>query len=165
MRLMTLIFILFVVTFQPLFADMKTDPSGYWNTVDDKSGKVLSVMKIWQTKEETFSGKIVKIMPVEVDGRMQNEKDTCTKCSGKLKDQPILGMVIMHGMSRPKLGDTFFSGGRILDPQTGNVYKSNMTLEKKGMALHLRGYIGIPLFGRTEVWQRTVKPKLKKQKK
>ena len=38
--------------------------------------------------------------------------------------------------------------GRIYDPESGNVYSSNMRVERNGK-LKMRGYLGIPLFGRT----------------
>ncbi len=43
-------------------------------------------------------------------------------------------------------------GGMLYDPKSGKTYRG--TMDAEGDSLHLRGYIGIPLFGRTEVWQR-----------
>jgi len=47
---------------------------------------------------------------------------------------------------------THASGGMLYDPKSGRTYRGTMDVE--GNSLHLRGYVGIPLFGRTEVWQR-----------
>lgn len=47
---------------------------------------------------------------------------------------------------------THASGGQLYDPKSGNTYHGKMTVE--GDTLNLRGYVGVPLFGRTEVWRR-----------
>lgn len=41
-------------------------------------------------------------------------------------------------------------GGRLYDPQSGKTYSGSMT--RDGDKLKLRGYVGISLFGRTEIW-------------
>ena len=43
-------------------------------------------------------------------------------------------------------------GGSLYDPKSGNTYRGGIILE--GDTLKLRGYIGLPLFGRTEIWHR-----------
>lgn len=43
-------------------------------------------------------------------------------------------------------------GGKLYDPESGKTYTGSMT--RDGDKLKLRGYVGIPLFGRTEVWNR-----------
>ena len=40
---------------------------------------------------------------------------------------------------------------RIVDPRDGSVYRARMRLDAEHR-LHLRGYVGIPLLGRTQVW-------------
>jgi uncharacterized protein (DUF2147 family) len=47
---------------------------------------------------------------------------------------------------------THASGGMLYDPQTGKTYRGSITAE--GDSLRLRGYIGMPLFGRSEIWKR-----------
>jgi len=44
-------------------------------------------------------------------------------------------------------------GGTVVDPESGSVYKGKIWAEGTGK-LHMRGYIGISLLGRTEVWTR-----------
>ena len=43
-------------------------------------------------------------------------------------------------------------GGKIYDPKSGKTYSGTMATE--GGKLRLHGYIGIKMFGRTEVWPR-----------
>lgn len=121
-------------------------PVGLWKTVDDKSGKVRSIVRISEANGE-LSGKIEKLF--RDPGEEPNPK--CDKCEGVRKDQPVLGMVFMSGLKKD--GDEF-SGGEILDPDNGKVYRSKMSLIEGGKKLKVRGYIGTPLFGRSQVWVR-----------
>ena len=49
-------------------------------------------------------------------------------------------------------GDNVYEDGTIYDPKNGKTYSCKMTLE--GNTLRIRGYIGISLFGRTEIMTR-----------
>ena len=138
--------ITFLVLTTHAFAANDT-PVGYWKTVDDKTGEVLSIVQIYQA-DNALQGKIVKIMPV----LGQKVTDRCVKCEGDLYNARMLGMVILWGMQQ--VDSSTWSGGRVLDPKSGNIYNGKMTLEDNGKLLNLRGYIGIPLFGRSETWIR-----------
>jgi uncharacterized protein (DUF2147 family) len=50
-------------------------------------------------------------------------------------------------------GGTTWDKGRIYDPESGKTYKSKMTLAAPNR-LEIRGYVGIPLFGRSTTWTR-----------
>jgi uncharacterized protein (DUF2147 family) len=75
----------------------------------------------------------------------------CTKCSGELKDKQILGMTMLTNLRQD--GDEY-TGGEILDAKNGQVYKSKVKVIEGGKKLSVRGYIGIPLIGRSQVWVR-----------
>jgi uncharacterized protein (DUF2147 family) len=60
-------------------------------------------------------------------------------------------MEILSGLKRTGDG---FSGGQILDPDDGEIYRAEMKLKDQGVKLDLRAYIGIPLLGRTQTWIR-----------
>ena len=66
-------------------------------------------------------------------------------------EETLRGMAIVTGM---RFIDGDSSGGEILDPDTGGVYRSSMRLSEDGRRLTVRGYIGIPLFGRSQEWVR-----------
>jgi uncharacterized protein (DUF2147 family) len=46
--------------------------------------------------------------------------------------------------------------GKLYDPKSGKTYHGQMKLN--GNRLELRGYVGFPLFGETQIWARPVAP-------
>lgn len=68
----------------------------------------------------------------------------------EMKTKPLLGLIILRDF---KHDDGEWTGGRIYDPQNGKDYKCFIKL-KDHKTLSVRGYIGISLLGRTEVWTR-----------
>jgi uncharacterized protein (DUF2147 family) len=121
-------------------------PVGLWKNIDDVSGKPKALIRISENKG-TLEGRIEKLF--RPAGQEQNPK--CARCEGANKDQPIIGMLILTGLSRS--GDEY-SGGQILDPEDGKVYKSKLVLVEGGKKLNVRGYIGVPMLGRSQVWLR-----------
>jgi uncharacterized protein (DUF2147 family) len=78
------------------------------------------------------------------------EHRVCEVCTDERKGQPMLGLIIIRNM---KHTDDEYTGGDILDPDTGSVYHCKMHVEG-GTRLVLRGYIGFSLLGRNQTWQR-----------
>ena len=124
----------------------EASPTGLWKNIDDQSGKPKALIRISEHGGE-LKGRIEKLF--RAAGEEQNPK--CDKCEGELKDQPILGMTIMSGL---KQDGAEYIGGKILDPDNGKFYKSKISLIEGGKKLNVRGYIGMPLLGRTQVWLR-----------
>lgn len=75
----------------------------------------------------------------------------CSKCTDERKDEPIVGLVLMRSIKRQ--GDEF-AGGDILDPDTGSVYRCKFALADGGSRLVVRGFLGVPLLGRSQTWER-----------
>lgn len=121
-------------------------PVGVWKTIDDESGKPKSLIRISEVNGE-LRGTIEKLY--REPGEDPNPK--CEKCEGPLKDQPVVGMTILTGM---KKDGTEYNGGQIVDPKNGKTYKSKMTVVNGGKKLDVRGYIGVPMLGRTQTWER-----------
>ena len=121
-------------------------PIGLWKNLDDVTGKPRALIRIVDQDGE-LQGRIEKIF--FEPGEDQHPK--CIKCEGALKDQPTLGMLILSGFSA--MGSEY-TNGKILDPNNGKLFKSRMTLEEDGKKLIVRGYIGIPLMGRSQTWLR-----------
>ncbi|RXZ34064.1 DUF2147 domain-containing protein [Oxalobacteraceae bacterium CAVE-383] len=124
----------------------EASPVGLWKTIDDESGKPKSLVRITENDGE-LSGRIEKLFRAPD----QDQDPKCVKCEGALKDQPIIGMTILTGLKKDGDG---YSGGRIVDPASGKTYKSKLTVAEDGRKLNLRGYIGVPMLGRTQIWLR-----------
>ena len=119
-------------------------PVGLWRNVDDVSGKPRALVRITESSG-TLQGKIEKVFLAP------NESPTCTKCEGALKNAPVIGLVILSGL---KKDGTEYTGGQILDPDNGKSYSSKVFLTEGGKKLNVRGYIGVSMLGRTQIWQR-----------
>jgi uncharacterized protein (DUF2147 family) len=63
----------------------------------------------------------------------------------------MLDLIIVNGMQRKGLS---YENGTILDPRDGSVYKASMELSPDGQKLSVRGYLGVPLLGQSQVWRR-----------
>jgi uncharacterized protein (DUF2147 family) len=75
-----------------------------------------------------------------------------------LRDRPVVGLEVLRGLAR-RPGGTW-SGGRIYDPTSGRTYACDAALDGEDR-LHLRGYIGIRLLGRTTTWTRVGRENLR----
>lgn len=116
---------------------------GKWKTIDDNSGEAKSIVEIYEQDGKVY-GKIIEIFNKE------REDALCTECEGADKDTPIKGMVFIRDLEKD--GDEY-NGGKILDPETGTLYKCYIELEEANK-LKVRGYIGFALIGRTQYWVR-----------
>ncbi len=123
------------------------DPTaaGLWQKTED--GKPV----VWVLIVEhngVFEGAFAKMFP------KPGEKSdyVCNKCEDDRKDKPLLGLSFIRDMKRKSTLE--YEGGNILDPRDGSIYHALMSVSEDGQTLHLRGYIGIPMLGKTEDWSR-----------
>lgn len=114
-----------------------------WVTIDDKTEKPRAEV-MFEEHQGVLSGRILTVYP------QPGDTGICTNCSGKFKDQPIKGIEFVWGLKQE--GNKNWEGGEILDPKTGKIYRAKMLL--KGNKLYVRGYMGVSLLGRTQVWER-----------
>jgi uncharacterized protein (DUF2147 family) len=118
------------------------DAIGNWQVVSNDGklgGKVETFLK-----DGKLFGRVSGVRP----GR--TPRDLCGKCSGEYKDQLILGMVIIRNFHPDGDG---WAGGTVVDPESGKQYQGKIWAVGKD-SLHMRGFIGVSLFGRTESWVR-----------
>jgi uncharacterized protein (DUF2147 family) len=129
-------------------ASLAADPTatGLWEKVDGDN-KPEGWFRIGE-KGGVYEGQLVKAFP-----KPGEDPSTwrCTKCEDERKDAPVVGITLIKGMQRQGL---VYENGTILDPRDGSVYKARMELSPDGKQLSVRGFLGISLFGRTDVWKR-----------
>ena len=118
---------------------------GRWKTIDDKTGKVKSIVEISQAANGTLTGKVVDILHSD-----KGPNPVCDGCEGANRNKPVKGMTILWNLKAD--GANKWSGGTILDPANGKTYKSKMELQPGGTRLDVSGCIA--LICRAQTWQR-----------
>ena len=96
---------------------------GKWKTFDDNSGATRSIVEIIDV-EGKFYGKIIKLFP-----KVTEDPDpVCDKCdpSDPRFNKKVIGMEIIRNMASD---GSEYSGGDILDPENGKVYRSKIWLD------------------------------------
>ncbi|WP_223446116.1 DUF2147 domain-containing protein [Polaribacter litorisediminis] len=140
--MMKKIFLLFVIVSMSVSINAQTI-FGKWHSKNDTTGEVDSVIEVYEKEGKAFA----KIIEIKNPDR---KTAVCDLCEGKNKNAPILGLNILTGLEKD---DNEWSGGEILDPRNGKIYKCYIELVKPNK-LKLRGYIGVALFGKTAYWER-----------
>jgi uncharacterized protein (DUF2147 family) len=119
--------------------------AGFWQETDDQGRP--GAWFLFVEKDGLYEGRLVK--GFQQPGQPLIE--TCERCTGDQKDAPMLGLTIVKGMKR---NGNKYADGSILDPRDGTVYHAQMELSEDGQQLAVRGYLGIPLLGQTQIWTR-----------
>ena len=122
---------------------LAADPTGRWKTIDDETGQAKSIVEIRREADGAYTGRIVELL------NPSRPNPTCDKCKDDRKDKPITGMEIIRGM---RVDGDEFSGGTILKPDEGKVYKSKMELLEGGKKLEVSGCIAF--ICKSQVWLR-----------
>jgi uncharacterized protein (DUF2147 family) len=119
-------------------------PVGLWKTIDDRTHKPRGIVRIFEKNGEYFGR-------IESSFNEAERKEICDKCSDDRRGKPVIGLEFLRGMIKH---GAEYSGGEILDPETGSVYKCRFTLSSDGEMLQVRGYFLARLLGRTQIWLR-----------
>jgi uncharacterized protein (DUF2147 family) len=121
-------------------------PVGRWKTIDEKSGKAKSIVRIWE-EQGKLRGKVETLFR----DPGQDQDPVCNVCPEGKRGEKIRGMTILWDLAR---AGEWWEGGRILDPANGKVYRCRMRTMESGNKLKVRGFIGVSMLGRTQVWVR-----------
>ncbi len=120
------------------------DIIGLWLT----HGKEPAKIQVYKSGEK-FYGKIIWLQYPTKDGKQRADANNPDKAK---RNNPIVGLVILKEFRFD--GDDEWKGGDVYDPENGKTYSCYLTFKDKN-TLKVRGYIGVSLFGRTELWTRT----------
>ena len=127
---------------QQAAADPRDGVKGFW--ADGEGDSMIEIYKCG----DFMCGRIVQLTdPLGDDGGPLldvNNRDESQR------DRPVLGLVMLSGFGYDENSEAW-KGGRIYDPRNGKTYKSTITMRDDG-TLGIRGFIGISLIGRTDIW-------------
>lgn|SRR5262245_15168232 len=126
-------------------AAQSSTPVGLWQTVNE-SGQREALVRITERDGE-LRGHVITVFSPPAP----SANPLCEECPGELKDKPVVGLQILSGM---RWDGERYSGGEILDPDSGKLYRCTLRVVDEGRKLEVRGFIGISLFGRTQLWLR-----------
>jgi len=96
----------------------------------------------------TYHGKIIWLKEPLKDGKPRIDK---RNPNPNLRHTPIIGLVVLRNFV---YDDGEWSAGEIYDPTSGKEYSCKITMPNRN-TLRVRGFIGISLLGRTEIWKRS----------
>jgi len=123
----------FILCLGPAPASAAGGPLGRWLTEDNDG-----VVEIDRCGGAALCGRIVGVTldrPTDPEPR-------------DVYGRPICGLTIIT--SAEQTGPDVWTG-HITNPKNGKIYNAQISIDAVGR-LHLRGYVGLPLFGETVVW-------------
>ena len=140
--------LLSAITLWSAHAAAQMTPIGNWHSIDDETKKPKAEVRISLNAAGTLSGVVEKsLLPVS------DEDPLCNLCTDDRKGKPKIGMEIIRGGKKAE-GKDVWEEGKILDPNNGKNYSLRLTPIEGGKKMEVRGYIGTPMIGRTQIWIR-----------
>ncbi len=140
--------LLSAMTLWSAHAAAQMTPIGNWHSIDDETKKPKAEVRISLNAAGTLSGVVEKsLLPVS------DEDPLCNLCTDDRKGKPKIGMEIIRGGKKVE-GKDVWEEGKILDPNNGKNYSLRLTPIEGGKKMEVRGYIGTPMIGRTQIWIR-----------
>jgi len=122
------------------------DPSGLLGSWLAPSEKIA--IELYRC-EEYLCGKIIWVIkPYRNNGEFKRDKHNPDPA---LRHRGYCGIEVVRGLREKS--NRVWRGGTFYDAKKGNSYNLDIALRDYGR-LELRGYIGIRLFGKAEVWTR-----------
>lgn len=139
----SLILILFLSITLPVLSQTADDVVAKWLNASGE-GQIMIYKK-----GEKYFGRLTWLKEIR-DEKGQIKRDSKNP-DPSLRKRPLLGSEILNNFDY--LGDGAWGNGTIYDPKTGKTYSCKITRLNNNQ-LSIRGYVGISLLGRTEIWKR-----------
>lgn len=122
---------------------------GKWKTIDDETGDVKSIVRLYKATDGKYYGKIEEILKAN-DGNLNPD---CTECKGKMEkykteNGKTIGVIFVRALNY-NANKKRWSGGYIFDPKKGSEYSCEMWIE--GGNLQVKGIHWTGL-SRTQTW-------------
>lgn len=148
-RIGTLIVASFVSSLSMVTTGMAHDPAhspkGLWT--NEKQTVAVHIESC--ADENNLCGRIVWLKkPYHRDGSLKRDH---YNPKPELRDQGLCNLEILKGFS--EYGENRWENGRIYNPEEGQTYRASLELVS-GDEMRVRGYVLLPVFGKTQVWQR-----------
>ena len=132
---------------------------GFWISMDDKTGKATAGWEIYAVGNRLF-GKILSVAGHPQDVKASNCKDSYKDFPvyGKVSEMTVVGTPWIFNLTMDRSG--VWSGGQIIDPDNGNMYKCRITFRPidgrryLNDTLEMRGEIGLGI-GRSQYWRKS----------
>ena len=141
-----LLLTLLIATFSAQAAPNPDAVLGVW-----KNGEGTGMIQIFKKGDKYFGRLVWLKVPNNPDGTPRTDVNNPDEAKRKT---PLKGLENMRDFVAA--GDNKWEEGKIYDPKNGSDYSCEMTLVDAN-TLEVRGFIGVSLFGRTDVWKRQVK--------
>jgi uncharacterized protein (DUF2147 family) len=123
------------------------DIVGVW-----KNGEGTGMVQIYKTSDGKYNGKIVWLkVPNKADGTPRIDENNP---DANLRSRPLKGLENLQSFTW--VSDGIWENGTIYDPKVGKTYSCTIKMPD-WYTLEVRGYIGVSMFGRTDVWKRQQK--------
>ena len=122
-------------------ASNPASPIGKWRTMDDETGKPMTVTEIYQAQNGTLAAKIVENLGLPA---------TCSECSGQYKGKPFVGIVTLSNLKANKDGSWSGSGYKPSDDRKFNA--KSVKLVDGGNKLEVKGCVAF--ICKTATWVR-----------
>lgn len=120
---------------------------GPWLT--EKEGAVIEIYRCGEEGSRELCARIAWLRePYTDEGDLKRDPENP---DASLRDRPLCGIEVLTGLKRSD--SNTWSYGRVYNPKNGNDYSAYLDA-KADETVHIRGYIGIPLIGKSETWTR-----------
>lgn len=142
------------------------DIAGFWlRTADDMRSSVIEIYRdggVWNGRVVALESPVFVEGERGPDGEIVDDALVGTPRTDLLHPDPgkrersIVGLEIISGFERVR--DDRWDGARIYNPEDGKTYRCRARLREDGRLLEVRGYVGTPLLGQTQTWERIATP-------